>query len=210
MRLYLIADTHCTTPVIPDDMDAALVCGDCSDFGQMTERLFDVLAERGKPIFFVSGNHESPELCRQVAEKYDAVYLDYAWTKWNDLLLVGVGGYDIFDHDSREASIEGLTQKLWSLQISPPPKMSILLSHEPPWPWKYEGRVRGRESLGGVLKAWRFDLTVVGHFHVDVPVLKTDSVICPTLNPSFDGCLLDVDPEKRQIRLVENWLWRNK
>lgn len=209
MRLFLIADTHCTTPQIPDVLDAVLICGDFSDFGRMEERLFDALRERGKPLFFVSGNHESPVLCRRITEKYDAICLDYSWVKWNELLLVGVGGYDIFDHDSRETSIESFTQKLWSAQISPFPKMSILLSHEPPWPWRHEGRERGRKSLGGVLKAWRFNLAVVGHLHVDVPLVRTDVGACPIVNPSFDGCVLDIAPESRQFQFVENWMTEN-
>lgn len=202
MRLYFIADTHGTVPPLPPAMDAALVCGDFSDFGLHYERLFDSLAEKKIPVFFTSGNHETPDLCKRIAAEYGAVCLDYSGAIWQDFFFAGVGGYDIFSHDRRKAAVESLAGELWDRQITARPRYSILLSHLPPWPWKFEGKVRGDENLRAVLKSWRFDLAVVGHFHVDVPRLETGAVICPTLNPSFDGCLVDVDTATRQFKLL--------
>jgi Icc-related predicted phosphoesterase len=182
-------------------VDAALVCGDFSNFEQQYEPLFDSLSREGCPVFFVSGNHESPNLCEHIEAQYGAVCLDYSTLVWQGILFVGVGGYDIFQNQRRRHMLEQFAQTLWNFQISPQPKFSILLSHEPPWPWKYDGEVRGSKDLRRALKSWKFDLVVVGHYHVDIPRLETEKAICPTFNPSFNGCLVNIDLATRQFTI---------
>ena len=202
-----MTDTHGIVPPLPTKVDATLVCGDFSNFEQQYEPLFDSLSRQGAPIFFVSGNHESPNLCKHIEARYGAVCLDYSTLEWQGILFAGVGGYDIFQHQRRHDMLVQFAQTLWNFQISPQPKFSILLTHEPPWPWKYDGKVRGSEDLRQVLKSWKFDLAVVGHYHVYVPRLETETVICPTLNPSFNGCLVDFDLAARQFTVVPSFDW---
>lgn len=200
MKLFLISDTHGTVPPVPLEYDAALIAGDFSDSGRLYEPLFDALSARSRPIFFVPGEHESSELCEHIHNIYKAVCLDYTWTKWGDIFIAGVGGDDIHGNKDRLSARETFKQRLWSLQINPAPRFSLLLSHEPPSPWKYKQRDRGKKSVNALLKAWRFHLVVSGHFHEDNVRFENNGT--PIVNPSFDGCLVDIDLTTRTFQVV--------
>ena len=202
MRILCLADNHGLCPESRPDADIALVCGDFSDFGLRYEELFRLLAEWRLPVYFTSGNHESPELCADIAGDYGAVCLDYAWARTSGLFLAGVGGHDLFDHVEREIRVEDFARRLYGLQVRPEPAFSILMTHEPPWPWKYEGRVRGGERLRDVVRAWPFDLVLAGHFHAESSRLLRESVIRPTLNPSVAGCVVEVKAANRSFAVV--------
>ena len=202
MKIFCLTDTHGICPESRPDADIALIPGDFSHFGTQYEELFRLLSEWRLPTYFTSGNHESPELSARIAGECGAVCLDYAWTRAGDLLLAGVGGHDLFSANERNARIEDFARRMDGLQLRPEPAFSILLTHEPPFPWKYNGRVRGSERLRNVVRAWPFNLVLTGHFHEDLPRLETDYALRPTLNPTFAGCVIDVDPSRRTFVVI--------
>ena len=204
MRLFLIADTHGSVPLLPHSVDAALVCGDFTDFGRTYEPFFDSLQSQGLPVFFTSGNHETADTCREVADRYHVVCLDYDWTVFKNLLLVGVGGFDIFDDSSRSANLDDFLDRLQQNKIDCEGKYSIILSHEPPYPWNYNGKLVGEKKVEAIFKTLPFDLAVCGHFHEYLPRLENDAGNIPILNPSADGCIVDIDAKTKQFRVIVN------
>ena len=193
MRIFCVADSHGRYPELRPEADLALVCGDFSDLGRSYEGLFRQLNLWNMSVYFTSGNHESREICDLVVDESNAVCIDYNLARVGNLFLAGIGGFDIFDDIGREQRVDDFTRKLQRLQSNPMPQFSILLTHEPPWPWRYDGKIRGKEFLRPSLRAWPFNLVVTGHFHEDLPRLETESVIKPTLNPGFAECLVDLD-----------------
>lgn len=181
--------------------DAIIHLGDFSNFGNQGERFFEECKEVKSPVFFVSGNHELPDLCRDIEEYYCSTCLDYSWCIVGDVLFVGLAGYDIFLPATRQENLKKFLNKLCTGNVVNGIRFSILLSHEPPWPWRYEGKTRGDEQVREILKSFPFNLVLTGHYHEDLPRVETESTIVPVINPSFQGCRLDIKPHDNSWKI---------
>ena len=196
MKLFCVSDTHGKPlPPLEGDTAAILVAGDFSDFGRSAGRLFESPSAEMIPIFFVTGNHESRRCRREIDGSYEAFCLDYRATTFCGVGLAGVAGYDLFD-SHRAVSLSDFGRQLDAAPGDERPPVSILLTHEPPWPWKHEGRVQGSEGVRELLLRREFALVVTGHYHVENPRMEVDGVIVPTLNPGPGGAYVVMDPKR--------------
>lgn len=205
VNYLLAADTH-ALPIRGIDprgnnvesLNGIIHLGDFSDFGTRAAVFFDQWKDLGVPIYFVSGNHEKRELCREIETKYGAVCLDYEWRMDGRVLFVGLAGYDIFAAD-RKQSILRFRTKLRESGVMNGSHFTILMTHESPWPWKYAGKVRGDTDIAELVCEFRFDLVLTGHLHEKKSRLEREGMSAPTLNPGAGGCVLKVDLEHEII-----------
>lgn len=201
VRYLLAADTH-ALPIMGIDpgsgnvesLNGILHLGDFSDFGTYAEVFFDQWKDLAIPIYFVSGNHEKQELCREIESMYGAVCLDYGWRIVGKILLVGLAGYDIFAPD-RKQNIMRFRRKLRESGVMDGSHFTILMTHETLWPWKYAGKVRGDTNITEFVREFCFDLVLTGHLHEMRPRFERDGMSAPTLNPGMRGCVLEVNPD---------------
>lgn len=204
MPSFLVfSDTHSQIPQtyeVPDSLGTTMSIGDFTNFGNLGERFFEAFKDRS-PVYYVSGNHELPDLCRDMDEYYHSVCLDYQWRVVEDVLLVGLAGHDIF-HACREENLTHFFHRLKEANVVDGSRFSILLTHEPPWPWRYEGKTRGSEIVREFAKGFPFDLILTGHFHEEKTRLERESVFCPTINPSAQGCQLEIDTKSRKWQMT--------
>ncbi|MBF0530735.1 MAG: metallophosphoesterase [Deltaproteobacteria bacterium] len=65
----------------------------------------------------------------------------------------------------REKELDRLLQ--WVIKTAPSKNISysILVSHEPPWPWKYREQECGNGAISRFLASGLFDAAIVGHCH---------------------------------------------
>lgn len=201
-RIFCLSDSHGMEPEIPSGCDAALICGDFTNFETGGVGIFEQCRSKGIPAYFTSGNHESPFFCNELSRQFGCQYLDYSWVLHGEIFIAGIGGFDIFDSATRLKNISQFLSQLKNLQLSQKPKVSILMTHEPAWPWKYEGKVHGSEAVREVLHAWSFNLAITGHFHTDLPRWNREASLQPILNPGPDGCLLELTGALYDIKEV--------
>lgn len=201
LHLVLCSDTHgCLSSLKASHSrgeSSVLHLGDFSDFGKLADRFFESWKPAGIPLYFVSGNHETLELCREIEDEHGAVCLDYAWRMVGDVLLVGLAGYDIFGA-ARKQNILRFGRKLRESGVADGSRFTILMTHEPPWPWEYEGKVRGDMNITEFVREFCFDLVLTGHWHEKKPRVEQDDMAAPTLNPGMQGCIIDLDPAGRK------------
>lgn len=208
--LLVYTDTHgCLTNILQQFRnkencapDAIIHLGDFSTFGNLSERFFEECKNVKVPVFFVSGNHELPDLCRDIEECYCSTCLDYSWCLVGDVLIVGLAGHDIFLPATRQENLKNFLNKLCKVNVVNGVRFSILLSHEPPWPWRYEGKTRGDEHVREIVRLLPFNLVLTGHFHEEIPRVESEATIVPVINPSFQGCRLDIKPHDKTWQIL--------
>ena len=170
-------------------IDTIVLCGDFTNFGEHFEALFRFIKKHGLTCAFVSGNHESKTLCQKLSSQYGFSYLDYRQEVVRGLLLTGIGGYDMYSAE-RTFNVHEFASK--DLRSGDAP-VSVLLTHEPPYPWSYKGKDEGSQTISEFVEGGTFDLIVTGHFHEpDLRIEKRPNGV-PVINPGDFGCILDVD-----------------
>ena len=203
MKIFLLADTHGSYHAVEllakvhDKfvLDCVVHVGDFSNFGDFYQLFFDRISELGISLFFVSGNHESRGLCCKLEEKYGAHYLDYRNLVYRNVLFAGIAGYDLFS-PTRRRSIRKFGKAVSKLEAD----FSILLSHEPVYPWEYKGKSLGSVPIREILNGFGFSLVVVGHLHEKKWLWRNVEGL-DIVNPSSKGVLLEI--EGQDYRLMD-------
>ncbi|MDA0842182.1 MAG: metallophosphoesterase [Planctomycetota bacterium] len=206
MQILLLADTHGTNisnetteyRLAEFRIDLILIAGDFSYFDQRYERLMGLVKSSGVPFFFTSGNHESVELCRYVERAYGGRYLDGASARFGELCLVGLCGYDIF-YPNRSNNIEHFQNQPIDMRGT---RYSILMSHEPPHPWPFQGRICGSPLVSEAVDHHRFDLVVTGHLHSKTPQIEIMDYGTKVINPGTRGAVIELDLKQGEFKIL--------
>lgn len=205
MKLKVITDTHgCEFPARwrhSPDCDVILHLGDFSNSGRLAERFFDNWKPTGVPLYFISGNHEPKSLCTDIEADYGTTYLDYSWIVLDDVLLVGLGGYDIFS-TARKHNLCRFMKRFYESGMIGKVSFSILLTHEPPWPWDYEGEMRGNLNIREFIREFGFDLVLSGHWHEEKSRIEENKDFPPIFNPGTVGCGLQIDNKTKRWMII--------
>ncbi len=189
--------------------DLIVICGDITNFGSysLAEDLLSILSKSGRPIFFVPGNCDPPDLAKGVNIQ-KVTCLHGAHEIFNDTNFVGVGGsnpspfltpFEINDDDllkelERAYSKANRTKKL------------VLISHAPPLNTKLDisrfGGHVGSASIRRFIELERPALAISGHIHeargVDISGSTTLVNIGPAVKGFYATILLD---EKINVHL---------
>ncbi|MDP6116432.1 MAG: metallophosphoesterase [Planctomycetota bacterium] len=206
MQILLLTDTHGTFishettewRLEEYPIDLILIAGDFSYFDQQYERLMELVKSSGVPFFFTSGNHESVEFCKNVELLYGGVYLDGAYIRYRELCLAGLCGHDIF-YPNRANNIVDFQNLQIDMRGT---RFSILLSHEPPRPWLFQGRDCGSLLVRETIEHHGFDLVVTGHLHTKTPRIETMEQGTKVINPGTRGAVIELDTTSGEFEIL--------
>ena len=136
MKLLAFADVHASRKAIKylaetvkkNNPDILVCCGDISVFEHGLEKTLKKLAQLGKPLLIIHGNHEREEKLRKECTKYANVEFIHKKTKQiGEVMFVGYGGggFGIADKGFEQFARK-ITQKIKKEKI-------ILITHGPPY-----------------------------------------------------------------------------
>ncbi len=179
--------------------NALVHAGDFSNFGEHHQSLFETARELALPVLFVSGNHETWGLCRRLAGENSATYFDYGTATLGNVRLVGIGACDIF-HAERERNLTGFTAEPFT---PPAGAFTVLVTHEPPHPWAWGGKIVGSPIIGRYVESSPFDLVVTGHFH-ERQLREAVVANTPVINPMDTGCLVRITAAGKSFEILRS------
>ena len=85
----------------------------------------------------------------------------------------------------------------------PSDAFTILVTHEPPHPWTWGGKIVGSRIIGRYVESSPFDLVVTGHFHERQ--LREDVVAnTPVINPMDTGCLVRITAAGKSFEILQS------
>ncbi len=177
--------------------DALVHTGDFSSFGEHHESLFETARELALPVLFVSGNHETYGLCRRLAGDKGATYFDYGTASLGNVQFVGIGACDIF-HAEREKNLTEFTAEPFT---PPAGAFTVLVTHEPPHPWAWGGKIVGSPIIGRYVESSPFDLVVTGHFH-ERQLRQERVASTPVIIPMDTGCLVRITTAGKSFEVL--------
>ncbi|MBI2136062.1 metallophosphoesterase [Candidatus Woesearchaeota archaeon] len=178
-----------------------IVCaGDLTVFGRQYRDILEALNALGKPVFVISGNHETDELLKQAAFGLINIHpIDKRIAEFADYLLVGYGGGGFSLVDERFEKIAKIfLNKIKKIQVSAKQqktkKKIIFVTHQPPYNNATDlihGQHAGCKSFTKFIREVRPELVVCGHLHETAG--KKDKIgKTIVINPGWQGMILEI------------------
>ena len=200
VKFLAISDTHGRPlPNIDSDTDGILCAGDFCNYEEEANILFGSIANMNIPLFFVTGNHESIRIANMLTTKHNIFCLDCKQKSFRNMILTGVQGYDIFDSE-REKRLEYFAMQT-KKENKDSERFSVFISHEPPFPWRHECRIKGSEGVKNVIKSGKYNLVLSGHFHEEKMRTESDSQIVPVAIPGNGGIYIEINKENKEYSI---------
>lgn len=149
-----------------EGVDGILAAGDLGHWFKHDERLWSKLAEPGKPLYCVRGNHDVAADWDQMIWRVSATDLGGRLVRVGDVALLGWPWP--WAEDGRPGSDPRL-ERLRALHAGVDPRRLILVTHLPPWGVRV-ARTAADEDLGDEhLREWVEEVqpwaVVCGHVH---------------------------------------------
>jgi uncharacterized protein len=196
MNILAFADTHARKSSLKKLVKKArhadvLVCaGDLSLFGEGLQESTELLANLGKPLLVIPGNHENKKDIEALTALFPHVIPLHGKTHTLDEVVFfgyGEGGFS-FIEPGMEKFLASLSRRF------PPGKKRVFVTHAPPYhttldylAW-FPGH-RGCKTAVKVIKHLKPDLALCGHFHENMnKQCKIGKSI--VMNPGCDGTLI--------------------
>ncbi len=198
MKLLLSADIHgrkrsvdlLKEKVKSENIDLIICAGDMTVFERELEIILEDLNSIGLPIIIIPGNHESPEILKEISLKFDnLIYLHKATFEFNDYLFVGYGnpGFALIEPEFEQfaANIKKVLKG----------KKIVLVTHGPPHNTKLdylEGNHVGCKSITKFIKEHDNILVAIsGHLHENFG-LKDKINKTKLINPGPNGEIIEI------------------
>lgn len=198
MKLLISADIHGRKRSVDllkekakaEDVDLIISAGDMTIFEQELEIILEDLNSIGIPVIIIPGNHESPEVLKELSAKFEnLIYLHKATFEFNDYFFVGYGnpGFALIEPEFEQfaANIKKVLKE----------KKIILITHGPPYSTKLdylEGNHVGCKSITKFIKEHdNVIIAVSGHIHENFGV-KDKMGKTKLINPGPNGEVIEV------------------
>jgi len=210
LRILQVSDIHSsrTAERIPKTVeekgcDVVFVAGDITNFGTVeeAEKILGIIAGSGRPVFFVAGNCDPPELLNHRPVNERIVNLHLMKYSFGGYWLAGLGGSLVTSHgmtliELREEEIASMLRNIAGVE-----RPSILLSHNPPYGTDADRSMNG-EHIGShavreFVEREAPILVSCGHIHEARSVSKLGDTLIVNAGPAKNGycAVIEIGPE---------------
>lgn len=181
---------------VTDEHPDAIVCsGDFSLSGERYESFLDEIWRLGKPVYFVTGNHEGEDF--RLPDRFSFMKdIGFQAVDLGEFVLAGIpGSLEFWPGERVDSDTVDLVLSL--LSNADRTKPMVFLTHFPPMGCGVDGARGGAQDAGGsatvrkIVEKLRPETVITGHYHVDFGgrgKYKGSTVI----NPGPEGELLTV------------------
>ncbi|MBI4896378.1 MAG: metallophosphoesterase [Candidatus Aenigmarchaeota archaeon] len=147
-----------------EDVDLVLLCGDLTHFDTNVEGMIGPFVKKGKPVFFVPGNHDSLSTAEFLARKYNVKNIDGYGIMFHDIAFFGCGGANIGPHLRDEDEItEYLERSVSSIEHA---TKKVMVTHVHPSGGTVEELTfPGSDAVRRAIEKFKPDIHVSGHIH---------------------------------------------
>ncbi|MEM1688166.1 MAG: metallophosphoesterase [Nanopusillaceae archaeon] len=206
MKILAISDIHNDQILIKklikfikeENPNYLFILGDLADFGELRKGIVNVLTKYfdSNKIFFVPGNHETPDILEILEKKYNIKIFHKNFFEYQNFVISGIGGADIPFFEISEYEIEKFLNEIFEKFKN---KKVILFSHLPPKGSKTSLNISGSEILHDFLKKSKISMAIHGHIHETGGL---DEIINKSLvlNVARSIFLIEIDREKIEFK----------
>ena len=196
MKILAFVDVHedikALSRVIEKSKEVELlVCaGDLTVFEHNMELMLSMLNKIGKPILVIPGNHETNTNLKKACSLFkNIIYLHKRSYEIGDYLFLGHGGGGFSTHNPQFEKIA----KTFNKKITKE-KITILVSHEPPYGTKLDYIANGHtgsKSLMKFIDKNHLKLVICGHLHENKNKIdKINNTLI--INPGSYGKIINI------------------
>lgn len=200
MRILQVSDLHSSKYAerIPRTVeergcDAVFIVGDITNFGTVeeAERILGIVADSGRPVFFVAGNCDPPSLLNHRPTNAKIINLHLTRHMFGDYWLVGLGGSLVTSHGTtlielREDEIASMLKKIEDVD-----KPLVFLSHNPPYGTDADksmnGEHVGSHSVREFIEKKSPVLVSCGHIHEARSISRLGDTLIVNAGPAKNG-----------------------
>ena len=195
MKILAFTDVHTNKKMLTTlvkkakQADILVCCGDLSVFGEGLKQSLKILAQAGKPLLIIHGNHEEERVVEELTLKHIVPFHRKSYRVDNYLFLGhGGGGFSMVDH-KLEKRLAHFKEKIRSGD------KVIFVTHAPPYNTELDylplfGHV-GCRSITKAIRELKPQLFLCGHLHENFNVRqKMDKTLL--LNPGPMGTFIDI------------------
>jgi len=214
MRIFQVSDIHGSFEAaerIPEKAkelkaDLIVIAGDITHFGgpSAAEEILEVISRAKIPIFFVSGNCDSPELLKWEPEKLNAVNLNGKHKEFSGYTFVGAGGgsgkFGTLT-ELEEEEFEKILENFRRLQ------RVILVAHSPPHGTEVD--FTGTKHIGSTairkfVEEVQPILVCTGHAHEGRAITKIGRSVIVNAGAAKNGfcAIIDVEDDSASPELL--------
>jgi len=147
------------------NVDAVILAGDLSSFGDLPKGLIKPFMKQGRKFMFVMGNHDSPEIGEFIGKRYSVANLQGYSVMIGDVGFFGCGGVNFSMNYVSEDDIGRYLEKGWQKVGSA--KKTVMVTHMQPEgsePEKATG-FAGSAAIRKAIEKFQPDLHLHGHLH---------------------------------------------
>lgn len=182
--------------------DLIVIAGDITHFGGPSTalKILEVISRSGLPIFFVSGNCDSPELLSWQPEGLNAYNLHGAFREFSGYLFAGVGGGSGKFGTLTELEESEFEEVLGNF-MNKGDKL-ILVAHSPPY--GTEADYTGTKHIGSMavrrfVERVKPILVCAGHAHEGRSITRLGDTVIVNAGPAKDGFCAVIDVEDSSV-----------
>ena len=103
LRILAVSDIHGDQAAVKslaekaekEDVDLVFLCGDFVSFTDEFTNMIGPFLKKGKKVFLLAGNHETPEEVDMISSLYDVKSLHGSYAVYDQIGIFGSGGVDI-------------------------------------------------------------------------------------------------------------------
>ncbi len=205
MRIFQVSDVHGSmenAERIPEKAkelkaDLIVITGDITHFGgpREAEEILEIISEAGIPIFFVSGNCDSPLLLTWNPENVKAINLNGRIEKFSGYTFAGVGGGSGKFGTLTELEESDFEKILKNFKTT---ENLILVSHSPPYGTDVDFtgvKHIGSTAIRKFVEDFQPLLVCTGHAHEGRGITKIGRTIIVNAGAAKNGfcAIIDVD-----------------
>ncbi len=175
MRILASGDIHGDSSLakrlaetaVKENVDLVILTGDLTYAEQSSENILGHFAKRGKKVFLIPGNHDSPATADFLAEAYDMRNMHGYGIKYGDIGFFGAGGanigpiFNVSDKDTYELLKKGHERIKGA-------KLKVLITHNHPtgsMMENFSNIVPGNAGLRKAIDAFHPDIVLCSHVH---------------------------------------------
>lgn len=199
MRIIGCTDLHCNTAAVrriaklakQKKADCIVCCGDISIFGEGLDYMIKKLAQIGKPVFVVPGNHDDQAVLRKLCSFYPNMHFIHK-------KIQQFQGYHFMGFEADGFSGQDVEFRHWAKKMSRKLKKMekiVLVTHAPPYGTKGDtlmGEHCGNKDLKAFLKTHKNVVAhFYGHFH-ETAGTKEKVNKAKVVNPGSKGMVVEL------------------
>lgn len=181
--------------------DVIVCAGDLTFFGQRHTHFFKVLADIGKPIYFIPGNHEDAKTTAGIVKAWPfMIDVSFKLTQASGFTLLGVPGNDLAFWPGRSKGEEDVVRTVQQLvEVQNGKGRLVFLAHYPPSGCeKVDASSEATPDRGGssavrsIVEKIKPTLVVSGHYH---SCFNCEDRVDGTriLNPGPNGKIIEIE-----------------